>query len=420
MAGRFVIAGSKPLKGHICVEGAKNAVLPMLAAALLCKGSVCLRNCPRLSDVDSMLCILQWMGCTYRWEGSSLWIDASRASLHDLPQDIARVMRSSIFLLGPMLGRFGQAVCGYPGGCNIGQRPIDLHLEGLTAMGAVIREEAERVICLPCSLQGTKVALSFPSVGATENLMMAAVAAKGLTVITGAAREPEVVALMDMLNAMGAKVSGAGSDTIRVEGVPLDTLTGCTVEVIGDRIVAGTYLIAGAVTGGGIEVSGICPEHLGPLCGMLERSGCRIGLGKRSVALAAPERLRAIGTVETKPYPGFATDLQAPWFALCTVAQGESRIAERIFERRFHHAQELARMGAQIRLAGNDAYIEGVDHLNGARVWAQDLRGGAALVLAALAARGTSIVENIHFIDRGYDRLEEALNTLGAQVERQL
>ena len=187
MAGRFVIAGSKPLKGHICVEGAKNAVLPMLAAALLCKGSVCLRNCPRLSDVDSMLCILQWMGCTYNWEGSSLWIDASRASLHDLPQDIARVMRSSIFLLGPMLGRFGQAVCGYPGGCNIGQRPIDLHLEGLTAMGAVIREEAERVICLPCSLQGTQIALAFPSVGATENLMMAAVAAKGVTVITGAA-----------------------------------------------------------------------------------------------------------------------------------------------------------------------------------------------------------------------------------------
>jgi UDP-N-acetylglucosamine 1-carboxyvinyltransferase len=420
MADRYVIEGSIPLKGQVRVEGAKNAVLPMLAASLLCQGTVCLRNCPRLSDVDSMLCILRWMGCEIVWEGNDLKVNASGAQLNDLPQDIARVMRSSIFLLGPMLGRFGQAVCGYPGGCNIGQRPIDLHLKGLRAMGVEIREEAERVISLPSSLTGTELSLDFPSVGATENLMMAAVAAEGATVITGAAREPEVVALMDMLNAMGAKVEGAGGDVIRVQGVPRDSLHSCTVDVIGDRIVAGTYLIAAAITGGEVEVQGVDPEYVCVLCDMLSKTGCEIYMGTDFIHLTAPRQLTAIGRVETRPYPGFATDLQAPWFALCALAQGESQIAERIFERRFHHAQELARMGARVRLEGNEAFIEGVDHLHGARVWAQDLRGGAALVLAALAAQGESIVENIHYIDRGYQHLEQTLRNLGARIERQL
>ena len=238
--------------------------------------------------------------------------------------------------------------------------------------------------------------------------------------ITGAAREPEVTALMEMLNAMGARVTGAGTDTLCVEGVPAEQLTGCTVEVIGDRIVAGTYLMAAAMTGGEAEVTGFAPKDLGPLCDMLAASGCRLSVGADRVALAAPARLKAIGTVETRPFPGFATDLQAPWFALCTVAEGESRIEERIFECRFHHAAELARMGAQIELRERCAVIRGVERLTGTRVWARDLRGGAALVLASLAAQGTGTVENIHFIDRGYESLDRALRALGARVERQL
>ena len=420
MSGRFVIEGARPLKGHIHVEGAKNAVLPMLAAVLLCHGTVKLRNCPRLSDVESMLCILQWLGCRCSWDGRTLIVDASEAQMRELPLDIARAMRSSIFLLGPMLGRFGEAVCGYPGGCDIGKRPIDLHLSGLRALGAVIREDEERVVCLPGRLQGAVIQLAFPSVGATENLMMAAVTAKGSTVIHGAAREPEIVALMELLNAMGGKVSGAGTDTVRVEGVAAASLRGCTVEVTADRIAAGTYLIAAAVTGGELELSGLNPHHLGPLGSMLERSGCHVECGEKTIYLNAPERLQAIGTAETRPYPGFATDLQAPWCALCAVAEGDSHIAERIFENRFHHLEGLRAMGADVRLSGKDAYIHGVEKLVGARVWAQDLRGGAALVVAALAAEGTSTVENIHFIDRGYERLEETLAALGARITRQL
>jgi len=420
MSGRFVIEGSHPLKGYIHVEGAKNAVLPMLAAVLLCRGTVIFRNCPRLSDVESMVWILQWLGCRCEWENRLLRVDASQAYLHPLPGDIARVMRSSIFLLGPMLGRFGEAVCGYPGGCDIGKRPIDLHLSGLRAMGAQIREQGDQIVCPPCRLKGAVIQLAFPSVGATENLMMAAVTAEGSTVIHGAAREPEIVALMEMLNAMGARVEGAGTNTIRIEGVSADSLEGCTIEVKGDRIVAGTYLMAAAVTGGEIEMAGADPRQLGPLCGMLERSGCQVNCDSGKIHLSAPEKLKAIGTIETRPYPGFATDLQAPWCALCSVAEGESHIAERIFEDRFHHVKELIAMGADICLSGNDAYIRGVEKLNAARVWAQDLRGGAALVIAALAAKGISTIENIHFIDRGYERLENALTALGAQIMRQL
>ena len=418
MKERFVIAGRRPLRGAIALPGAKNAVLPMLAAALLCRGTVRLENCPRLTDVDAMRALLHWLSCPTYWQGETLVVEAGAARLREMPASISREMRSSIFLLGPMLGRFGRAVCGYPGGCKIGARPIDLHLAGLRAMGAVVREEENRVVCPSCRLHGGEIRLSMPSVGATENLMMAAVTAPGMTRILGAAREPEVAALAEMLNAMGARVEGAGSDTVTVEGVPGESLGSCRVRAPGDRIVAGTYLIAAAMTGGEILVEGAESAALGPLPEILERAGCRMNLSRGAVGLTAPARPKAIGRVVTAPYPGFATDLQAPLFALCTVAEGESTIVEQIFERRFHHAQELARMGAQIRLDRNTAVIRGVESLAGARLWAQDLRGGAALVLAALAARGISVVENVHFIDRGYPRLEKSLSQLGAYILR--
>ncbi|MEW6458454.1 MAG: UDP-N-acetylglucosamine 1-carboxyvinyltransferase [Bacillota bacterium] len=412
---RIIIKGGNRLKGTISVSGAKNAVLPILGASLLCGGESFIRNVPNLQDVEVMVELLEYLGARINREDHCLRIDNRNVASREIGEDLMRKMRASNLVLGPLLGRFRTVLISQPGGCNIGSRPMDLHLRGMRALGARIEERAGFIKADAARLVGADIYLDVPSVGATENIMMAASLARGRTTLRNAAREPEVVDLQSYLNQMGAKISGAGTDVIRIEGV--ESLNPCRHTVIPDRIEAGTYLVAAAITGGEVTVKSIIPEHVEPVLAKLREAGAEFEVTGDAVHIRCPERLRAID-VRTLPYPGFPTDMQPQFVALLSLADGTSTVTETIFENRFKHVPELRRLGADIRLEGNTAIIKGKKSLSGALVEASDLRAGAALVLAGLGAENTTIVEQIEHIDRGYEKLEEKYRNLGAEIIR--
>lgn len=411
---KFIVAGEVQLTGHIRVNGAKNATLPLMAATLLSTGVSVLHNIPQLRDITMMQDILTLLGAKIHRENGTLIIDTTGVCKEEIPEHLMREMRASVFLMGPLLGRFRRVRLSFPGGCAIGPRPINLHIKALEKIGAVVKDRCGFIDAEAVHLTGGEIHFDFPSVGATENAMMAAAVASGTTVIRNAAREPEVTDLQTLLNKMGAKISGAGTDTIRIQGV--ERLAPAEHTVIPDRIEAGTFLIAGALTRGDIVVDNIIPEHLFAVIDKLQEIGARIDSNGTSVRVRGGE-MRGVD-IKTLPYPGFPTDLQAPMLALLTVAKGTSIITETIFENRFKHVDELGRMGAKIKVEGRTAVIRGVPRLSGAIVAAHDLRAGAALVLAALAAEGVSEIEQVYHIDRGYEAFEKKLQLIGAKIVR--
>ncbi len=415
---RFIVTGGRPLHGSLRVSGAKNAALPILAACLLSEADIVLTECPDLKDVENMLRILTELGVKWSRENGTLRIDASHADSFVMPHRISKELRSSIFTLGPLLGRFQKAVCTYPGGCEIGHRPIDLHLKGLSMLGVGITEEHGQILCDGTHMRGAEIQLDYPSVGATENIIMGAVRAMGETVIHNAAREPEIVDLQRFLCAMGFSVAGAGTSDVRIIGTR-ERAKNVEHRIIPDRIVAGTLLCAAAVTGGDLTLYDVEPSHMASITSKLREAGCLVLCGDHSIYLKAPERLREIKLIETLPYPGFPTDMQAQFFALCTLAEGTSVVVENVFESRFKHASELARMGAVFTQKDRTTIIRGVKRLTGAQVYARDLRGGAALTIAGLAALGETTVMNAELIDRGYEGMEHMLTTLGARIRRE-
>ncbi len=413
------INGGRRLHGKINVQGSKNSVLPILAATLLVKGESVIHNVPALSDTACTIKILKALGCSVKKEGSTVIVNSTNATGYEIPDCLMREMRSSVVFLGAILGRYGKAIISSPGGCEIGLRPIDLHLYAVKRLGVSVTENFGKLICrCEKSLEGEKITFSFPSVGATENAILASVTARGTSVIVNAAREPEICDLCDFLNKCGAKIKGAGESIVTVEGV--NELFGCEHNVICDRIVASTYLVAGAVTGGEVELLNTVPQHLNSVLPVLEESGCDIRIRCKSIRLKAPRRLNRVDKIITQPYPGFPTDSQALFTTLAAVADGTSVIVENIFESRFKHVPELLRMGAKIRTEGKVAVIEGVERLYGARVKAGDLRGGAALVLAGLCAEGSTTVTDISYIDRGYENLENNFCSLNADIYRKV
>ncbi len=414
---RLEIIGGERLSGAVRISGAKNATLPILAATLLAEGPVVLTNVPHLNDVTTTVELLRRMGVDITvHDGVRLEIDAGAISEFRAPYELVKTMRASVLVLGPLLSRFGRADVSLPGGCAIGARPINLHVSGLQAMGAditidngYIRARAER-------LTGTRLILDTVTVTGTENLMMAAVLARGETVIENAAREPEVVDLANFLQQMGAQIAGAGTDSILIQGV--ETLRGTDYSVLPDRIESGTYLVAAAITGGRVKVEGARPDHLDAVLNKLEEAGATVQRGPDWVDLDMTGRRPTAVGLRTAPYPAFPTDMQAQFCALNSVANGTGTIVETIFENRFMHAQELQRMGADLSVEGNTAIIRGVERLAGAPVMATDLRASASLVLAGLVAEGVTVVDRIYHIDRGYERIEEKLAQLGAKIRR--
>ncbi len=413
---KLVIEGGKPLSGTIVIQGAKNAALPILAASMLAKGTTTIDSVPHLLDIEVMLNILCELGCRAEHKGETVVLDTAAASTSHVPEALMKQMRSSIFLMGPLLARFGEAQVYQPGGCAIGERKIDLHLQGLQALGASIEETGNRIICRADKLCGADIYLSFPSVGATENIMMAAVLAEGRTTISNAAREPEIQDLQRFLNQMGAKIMGAGTDTITVDGVK--ELTPCRYRIIPDRIVTGTMMVAAAATRGHVTLQNTEPAHLSSLIHVLRRAGVQIAVDGDIIKVGGSARPKAVERIVTSPYPAFPTDLQSQVMVLLALADGVSIMKETIFEGRLKHVGELSRMGADIRVDMNAAFIRGVPRLYGATVEATDLRAGAALVIAGLAAQGRTVVEQIHHIDRGYEQIETLLSRLGARIFR--
>jgi UDP-N-acetylglucosamine 1-carboxyvinyltransferase len=413
---KLVIEGGVPINGEIDVQGAKNAVLPILAAAVLAEDECIIHNCPKLRDVEKTGVILNRLGCDFKREGDTVIVNSSSISDCRIDEKLMREMRSSIIFLGAILSVCKKAEVGMPGGCPIGLRPIDLHLRALRKMGAVITEEHGYLSCeCPC-LKGCEIHLDFPSVGATENVMLAAARARGRTTITNAAREPEIQDLALFLNKLGADVRGAGSSVITIEGK--ETLCGGEYSVMPDRIAAQTYLIAAMITSGSIQLNNVSPMHMQAGLSALTEMGAKICAKKNSVSLKSGDTIHSIHILKTMPYPGFPTDIQSPFMALAAVADGTSVFVENIFENRFRHVDELLRMGADIKVEGRSAVVRGVKKLYGANVESYELRGGAALVLAALAAEGTSTVSGTEFIDRGYDNIERHLSDCGAKIRR--
>ena len=411
------IQGGIPLGGAIAVHGAKNSALPLLAATLLCHGTAGLEHCPRLSDVGVALEILRHLGCRTQQQEHTVTVDASTPTRAEIPDRLMRQMRSSIVFLGAILARCGEAELTYPGGCELGPRPIDLHLAALRRLGAGIREEHGYIRCQAAGgLRGAEITLAFPSVGATENVLLAACTARGQTVLHHAAQEPEIDDLCGFLNACGARISAPSPGVLQIEGV--EALRGAVYPVMPDRIEAATYLAAAAATGGDITLQRCCPAHIAPVLALLEEGGCTVSAREDTVRLIAPTRLRELGSVRTMPYPGFPTDAGAPLLAAACMAAGTSVFVESIFENRYKYVDELTRMGARIRVDGRVAVVEGVPRLQGAAVECTDLRGGAALVIAGLAATGETVVTGLQHLDRGYEELEKTCTALGAQLCR--
>ena len=410
----LMIGGGRPLHGRIAVQCAKNSVLPVLAAALLAGDACRIAACPRLSDVETAVEILRHLGCTAQWDGGDLLVDTTHISRCDIPEELMRKMRSSVIFLGAILSRCGQAELSYPGGCELGPRPIDLHLTALRTLGAEINEIGGSLLCRANRLRGADIVLTLPSVGATENAILAACGAEGTTVIANAAREPEIADLQDFLQKLGVEIHGAGTSSITVQGK--GTLHGCTHRCIGDRIAASTYLCAAAAAGGQVTLSGIDYRHLATVTTALHQAGCRLQCDDDTITLESSGRLRAIAPVRTSPYPGFPTDAQPLLMAALLRSEGATMFVENMFESRYRHVPELLRMGAEIRLEGRVAVICGVTDLHGAAVRSADLRGGAALVIAGLQAQGVTQIHNMHHIQRGYQDIAGDLAALGAEV----
>jgi UDP-N-acetylglucosamine 1-carboxyvinyltransferase len=409
------IEGGVQLDGHVRVSGAKNAALPIMASLLLTTGETRLRNVPRVRDVVTFGQVLQALGAKICLDGSELIIDTTSIDRFEAPYDLVKTMRGSFLVLGPLLARYGRARVSLPGGCAIGPRPVNLHLKGLQALGARLELTQGYVHAYADQLHGATIAFPFPTVTGTENIMMAAVLAKGMTIIDNAACEPEVVDLAEALMQMGARVTGAGSPHMVIEGVP--RLEPAAHDIIPDRIEAGTFLVAGAMTGGDVTIDNCRPAHLGVLLKHLRATGAAVEVRDDSVRVIGSERASPINLV-TAPYPGFPTDMQAQMMALLTRANGRSVISETVFENRYMHAAELSRMGADIHLEGADAIVMGVPHLHGAPVMATDLRASAGLVLAGLAAQGITTVSRVYHLDRGYEQIETKLAALGAKIRR--
>ena len=411
----YEVRGGRPLDGAVKIQGSKNGALPVLAGALLHRGRTVLHNCPGITDVGYTLEILRSLGCSVTVEKDALILDAAGLDRNRVPESLGEKMRSSVILLGSLLGRFGEAYLPYPGGCTIGKRPIDLHLKMLSEMGVIFTEE-ERGLKAGCRrLSGAELSLPFPSVGATENVILAAVLAEGVTVLSGAAREPEISELCRFLRGKGARIEGDGTETIRIEGV--SSLEDSEFIFSSDRIVAGTYLFGGVLTRGRVFLEGAEAGTLTEVLKVIEKTGAVVHTSPRGIFLDAREAFLPVGRVETSPYPGFPTDLQSALLSAMTVARGKSEIEENIFAARFQTAAQLRRMGADLEIKGNRALIRGVSSLHGTFVRAKELRGGAALVLAALGAEGTTLIQDDGYIERGYEDLLRDLGALGACMQ---
>ena len=408
------IRGGKRLEGACFVQGSKNASLPILAASVICPASTQLLNVPQLRDVDAALRILRHLGCRAEQRDGEVSIDSRSLSGCNIPHSLMEEMRSSVIFMGALVARCGEAILSLPGGCQLGKRPIDLHLSALRQMGAEIREDGGEIFCSAPRLNGAEIVLPFPSVGATENIMLAACAAKGETVIHGAAREPEITALQDYLRAMGADVRGAGTDTVVIGALRPEKHIAC--RIIPDRIVASTIACAAACTGGDVELRGIDPRQFSTVLRFLNQAGCDIISTDRSVRLRSEGRLKAVGEISTAPYPGFPTDAQPVLMAALLKARGMTRITENIFENRYRQVPELCRLGADIVTHGKIAEIWGVDSLHGTALTATDLRGGAAMIVAGLSAEGETLICDEGHISRGYERFDARLRALGADI----
>ena len=411
---KFIIQGGKRLEGEVKISGSKNAALPIIAATVLNGGKTTLYNVPNIQDVQTMFEIIKDIGGKVVKKNNKIIIDTSKIHTYEIPDNLMRQMRSSVILAGALIGKYHQARFTCPGGCDIGARPIDLHLKGFEKLGINIKEEFGEIVCNTDKIVGAQIHLDFPSVGATENIILASCLGDGITIITNAAREPEIEDLTKFLNRMGAKIKGVGTDRIEITGVK--KLSEISYNIMPDRIEAGTYLVAGAITGGKIKLTNVCPGHIEPILHKLEEATCKLKIEKNSIEIDAPKRIKAVD-IKTMPYPGFPTDMQSIFGALLTTAKGTSIITENIFESRYKYVQELNRMGAKIKVEGRTAIIKGTKRIQGANVVATDLRGGAALVVEALAAKGITEIDNIHYILRGYENIEEKLKKLGAKID---
>lgn len=413
---KLTVTGSQPLGGEIKVHGSKNAVLPILASTLLIKGETVLHNVPRLSDVDASVKILRHLGAKVLRENNTLTVDTTDIINDDIPEELMREMRSSIIFLGSLIARCTEASLCPPGGCDIGVRPIDLHLNALRKLGAQITENGSCIYCKATRLHGSKIFLNFPSVGATENIIISAVLSKGKTTIINAAREPEISDLANFLNSCGAKIFGAGEGTVEIEGV--ESLYPCSHTIIPDRIVAATYMSIGALQAKELVLKDIRPSHLVPVIPVFNEMGCKIYLSGNNLKLVSPKRIKRVKNIKTMPYPGFPTDCQSILMAALSKANGTTVFNESVFDGRYKHISELKRFGADISVNDRIAVVNGVKNLYGANVYSTDLRGGAALVVAALAAQGVSTIGNVYHIDRGYESIENSLKDIGAIIKR--